>query len=278
MSLTDLQGTVDFLPKYEVPSPEKKRSVSLLESSLLFLENKWKLQFCRGWEAVVAKWIGAKDNHLLLGCRTPWPVGIPPTANWTWWIAVISELCIFSGFTVFHIYCMMERGEKYKVSNQLQVSSLDLVLQLPAGEVFAKEQLVSTANISHCPVFKMLIYIFFAREVGKHLFHLNWKILQFYIIFPTKLLPLRKFSFHVWYFAMRVFFGVIFLLIQLTHQDPQLRRIPYYSLPCNLMGNNQYTALSLQNKFPQWTGHWIPPWPNHIRADSMLEPGIWELM
>lgn len=114
VSLTDLQGTVDFLPKYEVPSPEKKRSVSLLESSLLFLENKWKLQFCRGWEAVVAKRIGAKDNHLLLGCRTPWPVGIPPTANWTWWIVVISELCIFSGFTVFHIDCMMERGEKIR--------------------------------------------------------------------------------------------------------------------------------------------------------------------
>lgn len=64
-------------------------------------------------------------------------------------------------------------GVKIKISNQLQVSSLDLVLQLPAGEVFAKEQLVSTANISHCPVFKMLIYIFFAREVGKHLFHLD---------------------------------------------------------------------------------------------------------
>lgn len=27
-------------------------------------------------EAVLTKWFGTKDNHLLLCCRTPWPVGI----------------------------------------------------------------------------------------------------------------------------------------------------------------------------------------------------------
>ena len=55
------------------------------------------------------------------------------------------------------------------VSNQLQVSSLDSILQLPAGEVFAKERLMSAASISHCPVSKMLIYTVLAREAGKQI-------------------------------------------------------------------------------------------------------------
>lgn len=239
--LTGLQGTVDFLPKHEVPSPEKQRPVSLLGSHCL--ETKWKSQSSRGWEAVVTKWIGAKDNHLLLCCRTPWPVGIPPRANWTWWIAVISELCIFSGFAVFHIYCMMERGGKNKVSNQLQVSSLDSILQLPAGEVFAKERLMSAANISHCPVSKMLIYIqsLLKKPGSRCLLHLDWKTLYFCIIFPTNLFPLRKLSLHVASFTTREFFAITSLHIELVPQDAQLHPYPLLQSPCNVMSNTLNT-------------------------------------
>lgn len=64
---------------------------------------------------------------------------------------------------------MMEGRGGNKISNQLQVSSLDSILQLPAGEVFAKERLMPAANISHCPLSKMLIYTAFGREVGKQM-------------------------------------------------------------------------------------------------------------